>query len=141
MAVRPAEDKIAALRILPELEGCDRRELAVIAGLLDLVDLPPGHTLVREGAAATEVFIVVSGIARVSVRGTPVAKLGPGEFVGEMSLLDLGPRSATVTAETPMRVLATDPRRFAALVEHPGVAKTIARAIARRLRLATGSLG
>jgi CRP-like cAMP-binding protein len=92
-------------------------------------------------SASTEVFIIVEGIATVTVRGRAVAKLGPGEFLGEMAILDLAPRSATVVADSPMRLLATDPRRFFTLADHPGIARTIASALAKRLRLAEGALG
>jgi CRP/FNR family cyclic AMP-dependent transcriptional regulator len=139
--VRTKDPKIAMLRALPALSGYTDRELSAVSSLVDAVSVEAGHILVREGSAATEVFIIVEGLATVIVRGTPVAKLGPGEFLGEMALLDLAPRSATVVAETSMRLLATDPRRFLSLVDHPGIARTIAGALAKRLRLAEGAVG
>jgi len=139
--VRTRDPKIDMLRSLPALSGYGDRELEQVGALLDAVEVSPGHVLMKEGGQATEVFIIVEGLATVSVRGQAVAKLGPGEFLGEMALLDLAPRSATVMAETPMRLLATDPRRFFQLADHPGVARTIASALAKRLRLAEGALG
>jgi DNA-binding CsgD family transcriptional regulator len=70
----------------------------------------------------------------VRFRGRSISRLGPGEFVGEMSLLDYGTRSATVIAETPMRVLSISPRDFAALLNQPAVARRVASQLARRLR-------
>ena len=139
--MRNRDPKIALLGTLPTLEGCTPSELAEIAGLVDIVDVPAGYVLTKEGTLGTEVFIVIEGVAIVSVRGNRVAKLGPGEFIGEMAMLDMSQRSATVVAETPMKVVATDPRRFSTLVKNPVIARTIAGAIAKRLRLAEGALG
>lgn len=135
------DPKIALLGTLPTLEGSTPSELAEIAALVDIVDVPAGYVLTKEGALGAEVFIVIEGIATVSVRGSRVAKLGPGDFIGEMAMLDMSQRSATVVADTPMRVLTTDPRRFSTLVKNATIARTIASAIAKRLRLAEGALG
>ena len=139
--MRAKDPKVAMLRSLPALSGYSDRELEQVAALVDAVEVTPGHVLIEEGGRATEVFIIVEGLATVLVRGRAVAKVGPGEFLGEMAILDLAPRSATVVAETPMRLLATDPRRFLTLADHPGIARTIASALAKRLRLAEGALG
>ena len=79
----------------------------------------------------------VEGKAKATMRGKGTAVLGPGSFFGEMSLLDQGPRSATVTAETDMRLLVLGSREFSALVnEVPVVAVRIMRGLAERLRAA-----
>jgi CRP-like cAMP-binding protein len=68
--------------------------------------------LCREGQAGHQFFVVVEGQARVTMREREIATLGPGGFFGEMSLLDGGPRIATVTAATPMKLLVLDRREF-----------------------------
>jgi CRP-like cAMP-binding protein len=139
--MRVRDEKTAMLRQVHALRGYGERELAKIASLFDFVQIPAGETVMREGSPGREMLIVAEGVANVSIRGRRVAKVGPGQFLGEMSLLDGSPRSATVTAETPLRALVTDPRRFASLVRCPGVAREMAGTLARRLRLAEGALG
>jgi CRP/FNR family transcriptional regulator, cyclic AMP receptor protein len=116
---------------------CNKRELARIAALVDEVEAPKGKVLVRQGDTGHECFVVVEGKAKATIRGKGTAVLGPGSFFGEMSLLDRGPRSATVTAETDMRLLVLGSREFSALVnEVPSVAVRMMRGLAERLRSA-----
>jgi CRP/FNR family transcriptional regulator, cyclic AMP receptor protein len=116
---------------------CSKRELARIASLVDEVEAPKGKVLVRQGDTGQECFVVAEGKAKATIRGKGTAVLGPGSFFGEMSLLDHGPRSATVTAETDMRLLVLGSRQFSALInEVPPVAVRIMRGLAERLRSA-----
>jgi CRP/FNR family cyclic AMP-dependent transcriptional regulator len=116
---------------------CNKRELARIAALVDEVEAPKGKVLVQQGDTGQECFVVVEGKAKATIRGKGTAMLGPGSFFGEMSLLDRGPRSATVTAETDMRLLVLGSREFSALInEVPPVAVRIMRGLAERLRSA-----
>jgi CRP/FNR family transcriptional regulator, cyclic AMP receptor protein len=116
---------------------CNKRELARIAALVDEVEAPKGKVLVRQGDTGQECFVVVEGKAKATIRGKGTAVLGPGSFFGEMSLLDRGPRSATVTAETDMRLLVLGSREFSTLInEVPPVAVRIMRGLAERLRSA-----
>jgi CRP-like cAMP-binding protein len=117
--------------------SCTNRELGRIASLVDEVDAPKGKVLVRQGEPGRECFVIRDGRAKASVRGKGSVKLGPGSFFGEMSLLDGGPRSATVTAETDMRLLVLGSREFSSLVnEVPNVAVRMMRGLAERLRSA-----
>ena len=114
---------------------CTRGELARIASLVDEVDAPKGKVLVRQGEPGRECFVIADGKARATIRGKGSALLGPGSFFGEMSLLDQGPRSATVTAETDMHLLVLGSREFSSLVnEVPTVAVRMMRGLAERLR-------
>jgi CRP/FNR family transcriptional regulator, cyclic AMP receptor protein len=116
---------------------CNKRELARIASLVDEVEAPKGKVLVRQGDTGQECFVIAEGKAKATIRGIGSAVLGPGSFFGEMSLLDQGPRSATVTAETDMRLLVLGSREFSALInEVPTVAVRIMRGLAERLRTA-----
>ncbi|GAC1409083.1 MAG: hypothetical protein NVSMB57_01350 [Actinomycetota bacterium] len=124
---------------MPLFAGSADKDLIAIAGLLDEARCEAGEAVLREGDAGRQAFILIEGVATVTVHGHPVARLGPGEFIGEMALLDLAPRSATVTAVTPLRLLVADPRNFERLAAYPAIARAISRALARRLRLAEGA--
>ena len=93
--------------------------------------------IVRQGDPGRECFVIAEGKARATIRGMGSQPLGPGSFFGEMSLLDQGPRSATVTAETDMHLLVLGSREFSSLVnEVPTVAVRMMRGLAERLRSA-----
>jgi CRP/FNR family transcriptional regulator, cyclic AMP receptor protein len=130
--------KMDLLRGLSLFSACSDRELSRIASLADEIDAPQGKVLIREGEPGREFFVVVDGRARATVgERTRVAPLGPGSSFGEISLLDQGLRSATVTAETDMRLLVLDSRSFSALIEEvPSVARKVLRVLAERLRVA-----
>jgi CRP/FNR family cyclic AMP-dependent transcriptional regulator len=117
--------------------NCNKRELTRIAALTDEVDVPEGKVIVRQGDPGRECFVIAEGKARATIRGKGSQPLGPGSFFGEMSLLDQGPRSATVMAETDMHLLVLGSREFSSLVnEVPTVAVRMMRGLAERLRSA-----
>jgi|SRR5215207_4475035 len=140
LARRSRDAKMNRLREVSLFSVCSKRELARIASLADEIDVPEGRVLTRQGEPGREFFVIVDGRARVSVRGRRSRTLGPGSGFGEMSLLDQGPRSATVTAQTEMQLLVLDSRGFSSLItEVPSVAMKMFRAMARRLREAEDS--
>ena len=102
-ALAPFRD-VQAFSELPE------RDLALIAKLADLRHAEDGAVLVSEEEVGTEVFLLVEGEVRVLREDEEVARLGPGQFFGEMALLEDRPRSATVVAAGDVRALAFDPR-------------------------------
>ncbi len=131
----PKDQKLELLGRVPLFGGCASRDLEEIGRLADEVDVPAGHTLMAEGATAQEFFVVLEGSLRVERGGTLVSKLGPGDFVGEIGLVDGGPRSATVTAETASRVFVIGHREFHSLLEaHPGIQIEVLQALAKRVR-------
>jgi len=138
MRRRGQDAKIELLRGVPLFSSCSKRELSRIASLTDQVEVPEGKVLMREGDPGSEFFVVVEGQARVVVRDRGrVTPLEPGASFGELSLLDQGPRSATVEAETDMEVLVLDARSFSSLLaEVPSVARKLLVAMAARLRIA-----
>jgi CRP-like cAMP-binding protein len=138
-AGRLADPKVALLRSVPGLGGIRGRDLASLASLFDEVRFDAGELVVREGEPGRELFILVEGKAAVSVGDHALALLGPGEFVGEMTLLERAPRSATVRALTPVRALVAGTSAFGALLAHPDVIRGMAAALARRLRASQGS--
>jgi CRP/FNR family cyclic AMP-dependent transcriptional regulator len=128
------EELLANVRLF---STCNKRELARIASLVEEVDAPEGKVIVRQGDPGRECFVIAEGKARATIRGMGSQPLGPGSFFGEMSLLDQGPRSATVTAETDMHLLVLGSREFSSLVnEVPTVAVRMMRGLAERLRSA-----
>jgi CRP-like cAMP-binding protein len=135
MPRRSKSTKIELLRNVSLFAGCSAKELAHVAALVDEVDVPNGAALVKEGQPGGECFVVAEGKAKATVKGRKIAEYGPGAFFGELALLDHGPRSATVTAETAMHLLVLDPHSFAELISDvPSVARKLLRTLAERLR-------
>jgi CRP-like cAMP-binding protein len=129
------DDKIERLQTVPLLEECTGRQLREIARITEVRELAAGIVLTRVGEPGEEFFLIVDGAARVEVPGGRSARLAPGDFFGEMSLLDGGPRTATVTAETAIRVLSIKRRHFATLLrEAPALTMKICATLARRVR-------
>lgn len=129
--------KVQLLRRVSLFSTCSNRELTRIASLADEIEVPEGRVLIRQGESGKEFFVIVEGKAKVSARGRRATTLGPGSGIGELSLLDQGPRSATVTALSDMYLLVLDSRSFSSLIaEVPSVASKIFRALAERLRAA-----
>jgi CRP/FNR family cyclic AMP-dependent transcriptional regulator len=127
--------KVELLRGVSLFSACSGRELTRIASLADEIAVPEGRVLIRQGKPGREFFVIVDGKARVSARGRKARTLGPGSGFGEMSLLDQGPRTATVTAQSDMYLLVLDSRSFFSLIEEvPSVANKIFRVMAARLR-------
>lgn len=98
-------------------------DLARFAALGEPVDAEPGAILVDQGDVGTECFLVVEGEAGVFAAGNHVATIGKGSVVGEMALIGHKPRNATVTATTPMRLLAFNISSFKRLLEEMPVAQ------------------
>ena len=102
------------------------------------VDFPADRVIARQGEIGTGFFVIVEGMVRVIRDGNVVARLGPGEFFGELSILDGGPRIAQVAAEEPTRCLALASWDFERVLrEEPGVALSVLRVVAGRLREVT----
>ncbi len=100
--------------LFADLRHKDRERIARWA---DSVDLPAGYSLLREGRFPHEFFIVLEGQVEVTKDGAPLATLGPGDFFGEIALLEDERRTATVIASTPVRVAVMGAREFDSIVE------------------------
>lgn len=123
------------LAAVPLFSACSRRDLQKIAKASDELRVESGRVLVEQGATGRECYIVLDGTAAVKRSNRKVASLGVGDCVGEMSLLDHGPRTATVVAETPMEVLVLGARQFAGVLDEvPSLARKILAALAARVR-------
>jgi CRP/FNR family transcriptional regulator, cyclic AMP receptor protein len=122
----------------PLFRGLDGTGLGAVSSAAIEVDFPADRVIARQGEIGTGFFVIVEGMVRVIRDGTVVARLGPGEFFGELSVLDGGPRVAQVTAETPTRCLAIASWDFERVLrEEPGVALSVLRVVAGRLREVT----
>jgi CRP-like cAMP-binding protein len=129
------EDFLAHLAQVPLFSQCGKGELRQVARRSTKVNLEEGKVFVQEGSVGREFFVILDGTAEVTREGKPVAELGPGDFVGELSLLDPGPRDATVTALTPVTVMVLTPAEFeTVLSEAPGMTRKLLAGMAYRLR-------
>jgi CRP-like cAMP-binding protein len=128
------------LAACPLFKGIDAEGVAHLADVATAVDFPPGHVIARQGDIGTGFFVIVSGLVRVVRDGTVVARLGPGEFFGELSVLDRLPRNATVAAEDETSCMALASWDFErVLLEQPALTLAILRGVATRLREVTES--
>ena len=131
----PQDEKMRHLQKVDIFADCTKKQLKSVASISRVVEVPAGTTLTRAGEAGEEFFFILDGSASVEVTRRKRVKLGPGEFFGEMSLLDGEPRSATVRAETDMRLLVILRRNFQTLLtEVPELTRTILVVLSRRLR-------
>lgn len=127
--------KTAGLGALGVFRKCTDAELKSLSHLSTQITVGPGHDLCKQGSVGMEAFVVVTGSADVSIDGKTVATVGPGEFVGEMALLDGGPRVATVTANETMSVLVLNRGEFTRVLETaPHIAIRMLEDLGRRLR-------
>ena len=123
------------LRSVPLFSGLGPAEIARVAELATEIDVPNGEVLTRQGESGQEFFVVLSGFVDVERDGTRLARLGPGDFLGEIALIDGRPRGATATADGPARLLVLDHGEFDALLdEFPAIARQIVRALVERIR-------
>lgn len=113
---KPAES-VEWLSGVAFFEGFGPDELTRVMELCDEVESPAGSVLVDQGDTGTDCFVIVEGTASVYVRGEYVTSSGPGSMVGEMALIDHRPRTATVVAETDMKLLRFSTRAFRTLLE------------------------
>ena len=129
-----ADTRVDLIRGLPLFELCSKRDLRRIAALADEREIAAGTELIREGEPGSEFYVVVDGEVDVRRRGRRVARLGAGSYVGEIALLSRSPRTATVVAATPLRVLTISGRDFVALLDSmPELWLKVARTLADRV--------
>lgn len=125
-------ERLSTVRLFAD---CDRRELKRLAHILDELEVAPDRELATQGAHGREAFIIVSGTADVVRDGEVVAHLGPGDYFGELALLDAGPRNASVVSTSPMDVLVMGRQQFNTLLDEvPGLTRRLLRSTAQRLR-------
>lgn len=129
------KDRQRLLGQVPLFSACTDKELDRLSRHAELVDFQAGQTLMTEGETGHEFFVIVDGEVGVTAGGDTLAKLGPGAYVGELALLDPGPRTATVTAlRDTSAVLLASREFYAAVDESPVLARKLLTGMAKRLR-------
>jgi CRP/FNR family cyclic AMP-dependent transcriptional regulator len=135
MLGQPMDRKIELLRRVPLFAAQGERGIDEIARLVRVVDVPAGRVLTREGEPGSDFFVIAAGAVRIEREGRFLRRLGPGDFLGEIALVDGGPRTATATTDSNGQLLVIAQREFGVLMERfPEIQETVLRALADRIR-------
>jgi CRP-like cAMP-binding protein len=125
------EERLARI---PLFEGLSKKQLSQVSSLMTPLDLKAGKVLARQGEIGREFLILLEGQVEVARDGKIIAVRGPGDFIGEIALLDNRPRTATVTARTDVVVEVLNRGEFASLLaEAPELSAQVMATMARRL--------
>jgi CRP-like cAMP-binding protein len=123
------------LKNVPLFNSCSTKELQTNARATTELTVPAGHILTDQGQTGREAFVIVEGSATVKRNGKKVATLGPGAVVGELSLLDHGPRTATVTTDTETQLFVIEQREFLGVLDSvPSLSHKLLATLAARVR-------
>jgi CRP/FNR family cyclic AMP-dependent transcriptional regulator len=129
------DPKLEMLRRVPLFASCKGGSLERIGQLADEVDVPSGYNLMRQGEFAKEFFLVVEGRVRIERDGKAINTLGPGEFLGEIALIDHGRRTATAVTDGPAKLLVITEQGFHSLLDDsPAIRIELMSALAARVR-------
>lgn len=123
------------LKKIPLFEGCNKKELQHIARAGDEIVMTAGTVIVDQGQMGREAFVILDGTVTVRRSGRKIASLGAGSVVGELSLLDHGPRTASVVCDTDCTLFVVDQRHFRGVLERqPAIAFKLLGTLAGRIR-------
>ncbi len=127
---------------VPIFSNCTEPEIAAIAGVAQESQFAPGQIIVTQGTPGQAFYLILEGRVEILRDGTSLGAFGPGDFFGEMSLLDQAPRSATIRAIDATTCLMLSSWDFKSLLErHPSIAIKLLEVLSRRLRVADERLG
>ncbi len=130
----PHDTKVEALGKCPLFAELSKDELREMAKSTEDLEVDAGKVLCREGEPAQEFFVIIEGEAEATKDGQPLQTMGPGDFFGEIGLIEDIPRTATVTATTPLRFFVLTRQSFLGMLDRmPGVERKVLRALAKRL--------
>lgn len=130
-----ADRKIEHLGHVKMFSSLNKKELGLISKASDVVGVKAGTEIVSEGTTGHEFYLILDGSASVKRNGRKVASLAPGSYFGEMALLDRGPRSATVVADTDTELLVIGQREFLGVLDQvPALSHKLLVSMAARLR-------
>jgi CRP/FNR family cyclic AMP-dependent transcriptional regulator len=133
-AVLHRNEKVEMIKRAPLFWNCSKRELQQIAQIADEIDLREGKEMTRQGERGREFFVLLEGDADVIKDGRSINRLGSGDFFGEIALVSDTPRTATVTATSPVRALVITDRSFRRLMaDQPEIQSKVLAALAARL--------
>jgi CRP-like cAMP-binding protein len=123
------------LRTVSLFSGCSTKELEKVAKASDEIHMTAGTLIVDQGQTGREAFVVLEGDIEIKRNNRKVATLGPGAVVGELSLLDHGPRTATAVCATDCTLLVIDQRRFLGVLDSvPAITHKLLASLAARIR-------
>ena len=126
--------KVELIKGVPLFSKLSKKGLEEVAHIADELDLPEGKEMAEEGDRGREFFVLLEGEADVTKGGQSINTMREGDFFGEIALVTKMPRTASVTATTPVRVLVITERDFGALLKHsPEVGRGVAEALAERI--------
>ena len=132
------DDKLAMLMGVPLFVGLDDDELEAVGRLCTEVEVPAGQELMHEEGPGSEFFLILEGQIRIHRAGATLRTMGPGDFLGEIALIDHGKRTASGTCVTDCRLLVLGRRDFHALLDQqPDIRVHVLEALARRVRQLT----
>ena len=127
--------RLELLERVPLFAGLERGELEEVGRISDEIDVPPGTALTHEGRHEGYFFVIISGTVRIDRGGETINTIGDGDFLGEIALLDGGPRTATATTVTDCRLLQVTHQRFHELLDtSPPIRTAVLEEVGRRLR-------
>ena len=127
---------------VPIFSNCTAEEIAAIAGVAQESFFQPSQIIVTQGTPGQAFYMITAGRVEIVRDGTSLGAFGPGDFFGEMSLLDSAPRSATIRAIDQTACLMLSSWDFKALLEaHPSIAIKLLEVLSRRLRVADERIG
>jgi CRP-like cAMP-binding protein len=129
------DEKLELLQRVPLFSGVGEEELGEIARIAEEMDAPAGKVLTHEGRHEGYFFIIVSGTVRIERGGHTINTIGDGDFLGEIALLDGGPRTATATTVSPCQLIVMTHQRFEQLLDRsPSIRAAVFEEVGRRLR-------
>jgi CRP-like cAMP-binding protein len=129
------DEKLELLKRVPLFKDLSRHDIEQVGQLAEEVDVPAGQVLTRQGASGSEFFVIVDGSVRIDVDGETVRTLEPGDFLGEIALVDDGPRTATATTVSPSKLLVLGRREFRSLMDsYPSIEHSVLHCLVERLR-------
>jgi CRP/FNR family transcriptional regulator, cyclic AMP receptor protein len=130
-----ADARAAKLKAVPLFAHCTSKQIEFIITQVEDMDFAAGRVLCTEGKSGGDFFVLLSGAAEVTRKGRKIAKMAPGDFFGEIALVDGGPRTATVTTSAPSRCLVLGPRQFQnVLHQDADISHSIMKALTMRVR-------
>ena len=130
-----ADARAARLKAVPLFAHCTAKQIQFMVTQVEDMDFAAGRVLCTEGKSGGDFFILLSGAADVTRKGRKIAKMAPGDFFGEIALVDGGPRTATVTTTAASRCLVLGPRQFQnVLHQDTDIAHSVMKALTLRVR-------
>ncbi len=129
------DGKVELLKNVPLFARCNKKQLQAVAGIADLMQVPAGTVLIKEGSQTCDFMVIIEGGADAHRGGRKFDTLGPGDFFGEVALIAGGPRRVTVTTTSDAELLVVSDREFWRVIQAaPEIQTSLLKALGERLR-------